>query len=219
MKSQANPDRAILVTLAIAVVVGIALVVATQPPAGGGPCPGGQCPDGRCPDGTCPADVRMDVSQLRIPGTEFPPEIRTKNYKGGSCVHASMITLLNYHGLDAWADWWHQRYAYAESGQGLIRKADAAGLKFAYEDRGDVAFLDWCSRTRRGAVILFFSRHSVNFVRFDGGDAVLLDNNRTGRYIRIPRDEFVRRWRGYGGFALTLAYPTAAPQPRTAPNV
>ena len=41
--------------------------------------------------------------------------------------------------------------------------------------------------------------------------AILLDNNRVGQYITLPREEFLRRWRGYGGWATTPVYSPAAP--------
>ncbi len=44
-----------------------------------------------------------------------------------------------------------------------------------------------------------------------GKFAYLLDNNRTGAFIQIPREEFLRKWRGYDGVAIV---PTVgAPRP------
>ncbi len=34
--------------------------------------------------------------------------------------------------------------------------------------------------------------------------AAILDNNYPGRFELTPRDQFVRLWAGYGGFALTV---------------
>lgn len=138
--------------------------------------------------------------------------LRERNYKGGSCVHASWVVSLRMQGLEDWADWWRANYAYGEYPKRLAARADRAGLKYAYTLRGDADFLDWCSRTNRPATIGYFWRHSINFICFEGGQAKLLDNNRTHKYLWVPRGEFLRRWRGYGGWAVV---PIAEPVPPT----
>jgi len=211
MMPASSRDEFFGLLLMFAILAGVALVVCTQPDPHQPPA-GQVCPDGQCP---------LVPSRLAIPPADFPAEIRTKNYgRGGSCMHASMITLLRWHGLDDWADWWRSRYAHGESGRGLIHKAEAAGLRIAYEANGDTAFLEWCSRTRRGAVMPYMSKHALNFVRFEGDRAVLLNNNHVGEYLYVPREKFVKEWQRRGGFALTLVYPTATPPPRRmAPHV
>jgi len=152
-----------------------------------------------------------------VPPMDLPMEWRTKNYLGGSCVHASMVSCLRWQGHDELADWWRQTYSGGEHSSGLISKADRAGLKFAYTKDGDPNFLDWCSRTRRGAVIFYKPSHSINFngwVLRDGREhAALLDNNNVSRYEYVPRDTFISRWRGYGGFGFTVVYDPPPPKP------
>lgn len=161
-----------------------------------------------CPDGKCPVVIEALA--------DVPPQLRQPNYSPygqGSCVHASTITILRWLGQFEVAAWWKANYHSGEYADRLIERLDAAGLKYAYEDDGDIRFLEWCARNRVVAGIFYFPRHAVNIVDFNETHAVLLDNNRPGDYIYIPRNEFIRNWRAYGGFAWTLVYDTPPPYP------
>jgi len=149
---------------------------------------------------------------------DLPPEMRTRNWGGGSCVHASTVNLLLQMGLDEMARWWRANYSGGEYDSRLIRRMEAAGLRYAYT-HGDPEFLNWCWRTRRGAGVFYKPSHSINFVGRDQTYAYLLDNNATsypeayGHYERVEWNRFVSAWHGYGGFAWTLVYqpPPATP--------
>lgn len=163
---------------------------------------------GQPPQGT-PQGVVMDV----------PLALRTDNWGGGSCVHASTVTLLRWHGLHELADWWRATYSGGESNTRLVNRMEAAGLRYAYTDTGDVSFLEWCARTGRGAGIFYKTNHAINLVGLDSEYAYLLDNNATaypetvGHWERVPRATFEERWRGYGGFAWSLVYSPPPPLP------
>ena len=43
--------------------------------------------------------------------------------------------------------------------------------------------------------------------------AAILDNNYPGRFELTPREQFVRLWAGYGGFALTVMHDPASSLP------
>lgn len=187
-----------------------------------------------CPDGQCPVSPdglrRMAVDRSSTPVgysesvvLDLPPELRQKNWGGGSCVHASNVTLLRWQGQDDLADWWRNEYRGGEHADRLTKRLEAAGLRYAFTMQGDVAFLEWCCRTRRGAGIFYKPSHSINLVGLDAEHAYLLDNNatnypeRTGEYERVPRDTFIRNWqRQYGGFAWTLVYSPPPPIPHIA---
>lgn len=158
---------------------------------------------------------------------ELPPELRTKNWGGGSCVHASTVNLLIWMGLYDLAAWWRENYSGGEYDTRLIARMEAAGLKYAFS-YDDPTFFDWCTRTRRGAGIFYKPSHSINFVGIlyspgiqpglykDREVVNLLDNNHTdypekyGHYEMVVRSTFEQKWMGYGGFAWTLIYD---PQP------
>ena len=167
-----------------------------------------------CPDGRCPSN-----SVLRIPHSAFeehpvmnlPSAARCRNYAGGSCVIASTVSLLRWQGLDELAERFRRLYSGGQSSDSLHAKLDAHDLRYACTTRGDVRFLEWAIRTRRGAGITFYPMHFVNLVDLTPTHAVLLDNNHTERYITLPRREFEARWRAYGGWATTLVYAPAPP--------
>lgn len=158
-----------------------------------------QCPDGKCPRPSV-------VHPCEVPAMNLPEDLRMHNYSGGSCVHASTESHLRWLGEEEWADWWRAHYSGGESLSGLVSKLEANGFQYAYTSSGDPAFLDWCNRTRRGAVIFYKPSHSINFVGWDPvtHEAMLLDNNHVDHYERVPHDDFVRGWKGYGGVAVTV---------------
>ena len=187
-------------------------------------------PDDRCPDGRCPR-YSLEFRQARyiglntepkgepgpeqpsVPPMDLPVSLRQQNYSGGSCMHAAMIDVLNWQGLYSLAVRWRKSYAGGCSVDTLAQLADKEGLKYAYTIKGDVKFLEWASRTRRGAAIHYYSNHAVTFCGFQGGDAILINNNSPTKLIRIPKQSFLIQWRGYGGRALTVVYRVPPPRP------
>lgn len=162
-----------------------------------------------CPDGACPYELIESLADV-------PPALRQPNwapYGFGSCVHASTITLLRWQGQFELADWWKENYNSGEYSDRLIKRMEDAGLKYAYTQDGDVEFLEWACRNRLAAGIFYFPRHAVNLVDLNDQYAVLLDSNRPSQYLYIPREEFIREWRGYGGFAWTVVYGAPPPWP------
>lgn len=155
------------------------------------------------------------------PTMELPPQLRERNWGGGSCVHASTVMLLRWQKLFDVAEKWRRTYSGGEYSSRLIERMEAAGLRYAYTLDGDEAFLEWCIQTRRGAGIFYKPSHAINLVGLDKNYAYLLDNNYPNRpeqqgYERVPRAEFMRRWKqDYGGFAWTVVYfpPPMLPAP------
>lgn len=144
---------------------------------------------------------------------DLPPAMRTSNWGGGSCVHASTYHLLMWQGYPDLAKWWKETYSGGEYSTRLHERLEAANLKYAYTVDGDVSFLDWALSTRRGAGITYWPNHAVNLVSFDTDTAGILDNNRKDNIINVPRNEFVPNWQGYGGWAWTLVYVPPPPLP------
>jgi hypothetical protein len=176
--------------------------------------PASRLPPPACPDGRCPAP-NWNRAPAEVPAMDLPLAMREHNWGGGSCVHASTVMCLRWQHQEEWAAFWRTHYSGGESLGGLVDKLEKNGLRYAYTN-GDESFLDWCSRTRRGAVIFYFPNHSICFVGHHDGQAWLLDNNREDHFLRVPWDEFVRNWKGYGGVALTPIYVPPPPQPLVA---
>lgn len=178
---------------------------------------GGETEPAACTGGTCPCET-TPFRAPAAPVVDLPQALRVSNWGGGSCVHASTVHLLHWQGQHPLADWWRHHYQGGEYATRLHQRLDAARLRYAFTVNGDVAFLEWALRTRRGAGITYFPGHAVNLVHLDETHAGLLDNNRIHEIIWIPRDEFVRRWQGYGGWAWTLVYDPPPPLPYLSEN-
>ena len=167
------------------------------------------CPDGRCPANSAYRGTHSTFDEH--PVMNLPVAARCRNYAGGSCVIASTISLLRWQGLDELAERFRRLYSGGQSADSLHAKLDANHLRYAFTTRGDVRFLEWAIRTRRGAGITFYPMHFVNLVDLTPTHVVLLDNNCVERYITLPRREFEDRWRAYGGWATTVVYAPAPP--------
>ncbi len=167
----------------------------------------------------CQESVSPRVSRPAVVGplVNPPVSLRQQNYgryRGeGSCMFASAETLLmnqNQHGK---ATHWRGRFYGGASVWRLANAGDSTGVSYAYTSDGDEAFLEWASRTRRGAVIYFMKNHAVAFTGYSGEYAYLIDPNRTNRHLRIKKKVFLRWWHHYGGKAWTPMYSPQPPQP------
>lgn len=171
--------------------------------------------DNGCPDGVCPqpngTTEHRAVPAREVPVMNLPEHARCRNYNGGSCVCASTISALRWQGQDELADKVRQACSGGQSAGSLHEKLERLGIRYAYTTSGDVKFLEWCIRTRRGCGITFFSNHFINLVHLDGQRAILMDNNHPKDFITLERDEFIRRWRGHGGWATALVYQPPPP--------
>ena len=146
-----------------------------------------------------------------VPVVNIPRSLREWNWGGGSCVHASEVMHLRWSNALAIAQYWRGKYSGGESYNGLTEKLRRNGIKYYSTHNGDVAVLDRCHAERRGAVIFYYPNHSILLVHFDQQRAIVLDNNRIEQFIEIPRETFIRNWRGYGGVAVVSEVGAPAP--------
>ena len=154
-----------------------------------------------------------------MPTVNVPHALRQENWPGeeggGSCVHASMVTLLRWQGQPKLAEWWKQNYDSGEYASRMAARMAAAGMPFAETTSGDVAFLDWALKTRRGCnVTVRGGAHMVTLVHFDSKYAGILDNNYPDRITYYHREDFINYWRRSSGWAYTPVYSPAPPLPR-----
>jgi hypothetical protein len=153
------------------------------------------------------------------PIVNVPMALRQENWVGdqreGSCVHATMISLLRWQGRYNKANKWRQTYANGEWPAGLASKFDREGVRYAYTDKGDVAFLEWACRTRRGCgITIMGGAHMVALVHLDADWACLLDNNNVSKYKWVPRRTLIAEWKASHGWAVVPIYTPAAPLPQ-----
>jgi hypothetical protein len=159
-----------------------------------------------------------------IPVANLPLLLREWNWTdargSGSCVHASTVYHLRWQHQLARAEHWRKTYAGGETATSILAKWRREGIPYDKTEEGDPAFLDRVTATRRGAIIWFFPYHCVHFCGFATVDGkqygVVCDNNRIEKYLRIPREEFITKWREYGGFAASALYSPLPPLPWTA---
>lgn len=147
-----------------------------------------------------------------VPVVNVPVGDRCQNYAGGSCVHASTVMMLRWQERYSIADDWRKKYSGGEYMKDYIDKLSDNKLAYAYTTSGDMGFIEWCIRTRRGANIVWMGgRHMLCLVDLLPDKAGVLDNNQTDEIKWIDRKRFESEWLESGGFALTLLYSPAAP--------
>jgi hypothetical protein len=153
------------------------------------------------------------------PAVNIPAALRQSNWIGnqgqGSCVHASMISLFRWQYRLKTADYWRRNYGDGEYPEDLAAKFDREGIRYAYVANGDVRFLEWACRTRRGCgITVMGGAHMVALVHLDDKWAALLDNNNVERFIWVPRETLIAEWKASYGWAVTPIYAPAAPLPQ-----
>ena len=181
----------------------------------------------------CDQMTPVSVRAVPLPRAERPPmnlpvPMRQQNWTSrngeGSCVHASMTSLLRWHNQERLAAWWRANYSGGENEIDLQKKLVAARIPYSCVNKGQAWFLDECSRTRHGCIIWWKPGHCCTFcgwIRAEDGRiyGVILDNNYPGRLELTERSQFLRLWNGFGGFACTVNFPPASPIPAPAYEV
>lgn len=160
-----------------------------------------------------PQSVRpLPAPTVEQPPANLPAALHQRNWTGpknqGSCVHASITNHLRWMNEFELGERWRATYSDGEWDSRLRQRLDAAGVDYSFTLKADPRFLDWASNTRRGAILWWKPSHCCTFMgwvtRDDRQYAAILDNNYPGRFELTPREQFIRLWAGYGGFALTV---------------
>ena len=164
-------------------------------------------------------DFGISAAKKERPTVNVPESLRQSNWIGdrgmGSCVHASMISLLRWQYRLKTADHWRQTYGDGEQPEDLAAKFDREGIRYAYVTNGDVRFLEWACRTRRGCgITVMGGAHMVALVHLDDKWAAILDNNNVENFIWVPRETLIAEWKASYGWAVTPIYAPAAPLPQ-----
>ena len=161
------------------------------------------------------------ISPIRSerPTVNLPLVLRQSNWHGsrgeGSCVHAAMISLFRWQGQMNKANYWRRAYGNGEWPDNLAVKLDREGVRYAYTESGDVKFLEWAIRTRRGCgITVMGGAHMVALVHLDDKWAAILDNNNVSKFIWVPRATLIAEWKASYGWAVTPVYTPAAPLPQ-----
>jgi hypothetical protein len=153
------------------------------------------------------------------PVVNIPLALRQSNWRGsqgeGSCVHATMISLFRWQGRLNTAERWRKTYGNGEWPGNLAAKFDREGVRYAYVENGDVRFLEWSCRTRRGCgITVMGGAHMVALVHLDEKWAAILDNNNVSKFTWVPRETLIAEWKASYGWAVAPIYTPAAPLPQ-----
>ena len=152
------------------------------------------------------------------PIVNVPLNMRQRNWMGnrqqGSCVHASLVTLLKWQGRNGTAGYWKRNNGNGANPWTTADRMDAANIRYAYVTNGDVDFLEWACSTRRGAnITVNGGRHMVTLVHLDDEKAAILDNNNITEFRWMPREALISEWHASYGWAFTPVYSPPAPLP------
>ena len=161
----------------------------------------------------------LTTATIERPTVNVPLALRQANwlgsYRQGSCVHATMISLFRWQGRLGMAEHWLKAYGDGEDPSGLAAKFAHEGVRYAYVTDGDVHFLEWACRTRRGCgITIKGGAHMVALVHLDTKWAALLDNNDVSKFIWVPRETLIAEWKASYGWAVSPVYTPAAPLPQ-----
>ena len=164
-------------------------------------------------------NLGMSAPKKERPTVNVPAALRQSNWIGnqgqGSCVHASMISLFRWQYRLKTADYWRKSYGDGEYPEDLAARFNKEGIRYAYVTNGDVRFLEWACRTRRGCgITVMGGAHMVALVHLDDKWAAILDNNSVERFIWVPRETLIAEWKASYGWAVTPIYTPAAPLPQ-----
>jgi hypothetical protein len=126
-----------------------------------------------------------------------------------------LVSLLRWQGRYYTADWIRQNEGDGEWPADMAERLDRAHVRYAYVTNGDVRFLEWACRTRRGCgITVKGGQHMVALVHLDAKWAAILDNNDVERFIWVPRETLIAEWKASDGWAIAPIYTPAAPLPR-----
>jgi hypothetical protein len=160
--------------------------------------------------------IRGDVTHNNF--VQLPPAYRQHNY-GPSCGWATTIMLCRAQGLYKEADWLRANRSGPSGPWSINPTLTALGIPYAFTIDGDERLLDWALLTNRGCGIGYPTMHATMLVgkkyRGNAAYAIVLDNNHTERYTEVPWDDFLRGWRGCGGWAWAIIPANSSPPPET----
>lgn len=160
-----------------------------------------------------PVAVPLPAPPDAVPTCNLPLPMRQENWLGplrqGSCVFASLVNHVNWLNLPELATKIRNTYGDGEYETRLMQKLDSIGVTYSSTRKADPRFLDWCDAERRGCILWWKPSHCCTFCGWvrkpDGRQyAVILDNNRIEDFELTEREQFIRLWAGYGGFALCV---------------
>ena len=159
---------------------------------------------------------------------DLPLSMRQQNWEiksgpkavRGSCVTASMVSLLRWQGHHKDAERIKAKYGGGRDYYEWKGILDAEGIKYSStKGVNQVEFLERSIKTRRGCMVGVqpFKKfkepsHMVCLVDLTATEAVLLDCNNPKDYVHVERKAFLAEWERAGSWALTPVYTPTSPR-------
>jgi ABC-type bacteriocin/lantibiotic exporter with double-glycine peptidase domain len=151
------------------------------------------------------------------PVMNLPPSLRQGNWSQsgeGSCVVASMVSLLRWQGRGATANKLKRKYGGGQSFSEWNETLNSEGIRYAATRKeNNISFLEKAIATRRGCMVTVMGEaHMICLVDLTQKAACLLDNNNPGSYKWVSRKDFLDEWRRANSWALTPIYTPTSPR-------
>ncbi len=169
-----------------------------------------------CPDGLC----LIEGDYVNRISSKVPEHYRYDNYARGSCVHASLATIMMYFEQPETADIWTDTFRGGEYSSRLHDRLDMLQIEWDATWSGFDSFLDRMMEKNQPCIVTFKPKHMCLLIGLDpiylwDGDqwlvnpapkAHIIDPNNTKEIEIYTRDNFLQGWHNGGGWATTIFF-------------
>lgn len=156
------------------------------------------------------------VVSTERPTVNLPVALRQPNWIGrngtGSCVWATLTSLLRWQGRYQTADYLKAKYGDGEWADRFADRLTTEGIRFVQTTDGDMSLIDWACETRRGCgAVVMGGKHMISVVHADATTIGILDPNDVNHIQYVPRESFEAEFKNSGGWAFAVVYAPAPP--------
>lgn len=167
----------------------------------------------------------IDPETAREAICDLPSERHVRNIRGkdgtGCCVWASGQMMADWHDFKPFASILSDKLGGAHSGSveaAFKRKAPGFKGYVQAQGRDSMELCDWAARTGRIACVTYGPSHMVIMVHLDAAGtpnprAAVIDNNRPGEWLWMPRAEFIAKHQQGGAWSYALLTSPPPPVP------
>lgn len=159
------------------------------------------------------------IRKYERPTVGLPYLLRQANWTGrereGSCVWATLTSLMRWQGRYHTAEYLKRKYGDGEYADRFADRLENEGIRFAQvTDASDLSFIDWACQTRRGCgAVVMGGAHMIAIVYSDDEQIGILDPNDIEHVFYVPREAFLTEFVNSGGWSFAPVYTPAPPLP------
>ncbi len=171
------------------------------------------------------SDTPFDPYSGREVQCELPRDRHVRNILGkngtGCCVWASGQMMSDWHDFKPFAAILSDRLGGATNRDveaAFKRKAPGFRDYVQAQGKDSIELIDWCAKTGRIACVTWGASHMVIQVHLDPEGmqeprAAVIDNNQPGKWIWMPRAEYIAKHKQGGAWSYALITPPPPPIP------